>query len=252
LGCHTALTITGPAAGSQAIVDCQFAGKFITTTNSNLTMIGVTVRNAYSGVNGGAILFGVNVYAMNIAQNPGNYPMQLLVQSCTFLNCATRGSGGAIYFLASDFMNGTFNASAGVSPYVAVIMQSTTFNNCSAVYDNTYKPEDELGLGGAACLLFYQTNTNGSLLLLSDLTVSNCSAQTYGGGMHICETHGGTKTGQYQYTVQRSTFTDCRAIWGGGIEFLQVSSCLEHVYVLSHSDLFRILPPTATASYSRT
>jgi hypothetical protein len=186
--------------------------------NTNLTLVNLSIANTFSAQDGGAVGFGINV---STVPDPVKYPMQLVVNSCNFVNSIALNNGGAISFFASDYMNGTLDANCSYSPYITLIIQSSSFTNCTA--NMSSDPNDmESGYGGGASLLFDQSNTNGSFLYIADNVFTNCTATSFGGGLFIRGTHIGQQFGHYQLSVERCSFESCIAEWGGGVELLKV------------------------------
>jgi hypothetical protein len=212
-----ALTIQGPIAeNEEAVIDCLYSAKFLTLVNANLTLTRMTIKNAFSVADGGAIGFGINVSTVS---NPALFPMSLLILQSKFYNSVSQGNGGGVSFLASDYMNGTFNNACQFSPFITLIVQYSTFVNCSASASDDSSPES---LGGGLSLIFDQSNTNGSFLLLADNKFISCEAQAFGGGMFIRGTHPGIQQGHFQLSVERCVFDSCIAVWGGGVELIKV------------------------------
>jgi hypothetical protein len=177
-------TITIEASGSQVntFIDGNQAntGIFNVTGAYSLTLSGLTLRNGYNTLGGGAI----------------NSTGPVTVTSSTFTNCSAHRSGGAIVaydgltVTSSTFTNCLVTSPSGWGGAVDVeggdmTLSSSTFTNCSGGYD-----------GGAIYV------SDGDLTVTSS-TFTNCTNLNE-------DSYGGAIEGDGDFVnVTSSTFTNC-------------------------------------------
>ena len=215
------------SAGGKAantIIDAKNAGRIFQSSGGySLSIVNLTLRNAYSSGDGGAInspTGGVITITSSRFFNCSAYrggaiwsSWSLAITSTTFSDCRASGEGGAIhsqlgagiFITSSRFFNcswilsitsSTFSQCKATNGWGGAIesggvfstISSTKFSNCSADW------------GGAI-------DSFRSEVTISSSKFTNCSAYVAGGAIHATER---------MFTINTSTFSHCSARAEGG------------------------------------
>ena len=163
--------------GNGHTIDAEGLSKIFNINANNVNLKNIIFNNGYSTDSGGAV-FSLNydVYYTN----------------CTFINCSSLNSGGAIYGSYGEIVNCTFsdcsarrNGGAvwfysGYSKYG--VISNSIFINCSASYGGAIYGRDVNG----CYILNCTANYGGGIYArghMANVTVENCSA-TSGGAIY--------------------------------------------------------------------